>query len=64
MAESVQIDSGCDYWLTVGGDIHANSVIEDGHCIKVLGKIYAPTIKSFLNELTVSVDKIARSAKD
>lgn len=60
-AESVRIDSGCDYWLTVGGDIHANSVIEDGHCIKVLGQIFSPVIKSRVNELTVGGKRIERS---
>jgi len=60
-AANVKIDSGCDYWLTVGGDIHAKSVIEDGHCIKVLGNIHSPDIKSFVNELTIGGKKIPRS---
>ena len=46
-ANTVEVDSGCDYWLTVGGDIHANSVVEAGHCIKVSGHIYSPIIKSW-----------------
>jgi hypothetical protein len=63
-ADSIHVDSGCDYWLTVGGDIHAKSVIEDGHCIKVLGEIHSPIIKSFVNELTIGGKKIERSDRD
>lgn len=63
-AESVHVDSGCDYWLTVGGDIHANSVIEEGHCIKVQGKIHAPIIKSFVNEISIGGKKLDRSDRN
>ena len=60
-ADTIRVDSGCDYWLTVGGDIHANSVIEDGHCIKVIGLIHAPVVKSYKNELTVNGKTIPRT---
>ena len=60
-AKNVCIDSGCDYWLIVGGDIRADSVIENGHSIKVIGNVYSPVIKSIVNELIVSGNKIERS---
>ncbi len=57
-AESINIDSGCDYWLTVGGDVYAESVIENGHQIKILGNVYAPIIKSYMNELVIGGKKL------
>ena len=45
-ADTIRVDSGCDYALTIGGDIHANSVIEAGHCITVKGHIYSPIIET------------------
>ncbi len=61
-AKSVDIDSGCDYYLKVGGTINANSVIERGHCIEVAGAINAPVIKSMMNVISVNGVHVARCA--
>ena len=61
-AKSVDIDSCCDYYLTVGGNINANSVIERGHCIEVAGAINAPVIKSMMNVISVNGVHVARCA--
>jgi hypothetical protein len=63
-ADNIRIDSGCDYYLTVGGDIHAKSVIEDGHVITVLGGVYSPVIKSYLNEFTIGGEQVEISERE
>jgi len=63
--DGVYLNSGCDYYLIVGGDIHAKKyVVEDGHVITVLGKIYSPKIKSLMNEISVEGEIIERSEDD
>ncbi|WP_137936837.1 hypothetical protein [Chitinivorax sp. B] len=51
-AETVQINSCCDFALHVGGDLIAQSVIEDGHCIEVVGDIRAAVIESRVNHIS------------
>ena len=61
-AEDIRINSGCDYYLIVGGDIHAKSVVELGHVITVHGKIYSPEVRSVMNEISVGGKVVSRSA--
>ncbi len=61
-AEQVDINSGCDYSLTVGGSIFAHSVIERGHSIVVSGDINAPIIKSMMNVISSRGKTFDRSA--
>jgi hypothetical protein len=53
-AETIDVNSLNDYSLVVGGNIVANSVIERGHHIRVVGRIESSVIKSMMNSVTAN----------
>lgn len=63
-AEQIRINSCCDYYLTVGGDVHAKSLIEDGHCITVKGEANSPFIRSYVHILNIGGQQIERSEEE
>lgn len=52
LVDKVEVNSGCDYYLWVDGDLHADAVIERGHVIEVNGDIHAPVVKSMMNYIS------------
>ncbi len=48
-AETIDVDSSCDYYIAVGGDIICETIIERGHSIEVSGEIKANKVYSFNN---------------
>ena len=62
-ADRVQVDSGCDSALRVAGALYADSVIEDGHCIEVLGPIHSQHIESRLNLLSTQGVTVPRTGR-
>jgi hypothetical protein len=53
-AETIDVNSLNDFGLVVGGNIVANSVIERGHFIRVIGRIESPVVKSMMNQVTAN----------
>jgi hypothetical protein len=53
-AETIDVNSLNDFMLIVGGNIVANSVIERGHFIRVIGRIESPVVKSMMNQVTAN----------
>ncbi|WP_157313912.1 hypothetical protein [Chitinibacter sp. GC72] len=60
-ASEINIGSDCDYQLSVGGDVYATSIIENGHSIEIHGQAFCSEIVSKLNHLSIGGKVISRN---